>query len=318
MIRHVDAAMTAERPEKIYIRALWLETIRELRDAFPHDDVPLYLTLSGAEARDIQLLIDNGLIRLTETVAVRTEDEGIAVAIESNSDAAWRLQRKLPGLKILIQPFENLVRSGGMTVWPQGEHVRFCRARVINLDLNEPVKFVGSTPDLLFPPLQWVRKLTVLHADASLDWCLLLTLHGEAVWESAETKSVAEFLSENFGREPLFAEAAGELIGEELFEKISRQTIPAARRLRLEDQQKLLMLYVPKRLIQIALEHGFRAEVTHNLRYGGADHRAPMVSWIVKFHRDRRSATRPDALYRDGLKTILTGAGHIAEDGSLS
>jgi hypothetical protein len=318
MIRHVDAAMDDERPEKQRVRALWLQKLRSYRAAYPNDDVPLYLTLSGAQGRDVQLLISEGLINLTEIGAIATPDQGIAVAIESNANAVWELQRRIPGLKILEQPFESFIRSGRLTVFPQGEHVRFCQARVVNLDLNEPVKFDDVDGELIFPPLQWVRKLCVLHAERRLEWCLLLTLHGEALWDSGETKAVAAFLAENFSREPAFAQAAAAVVGEELYGRIVDGTIPAAKRLDIAEQQKLLMLYVPKRIAQIAHEYGWRAETIHNLRYGGTANRAPMVTWIIDFRWDGRVSSQPDAIYLDSLKLILAGAGQIAEDGTLS
>jgi hypothetical protein len=318
MSRGVDAAMDEERPEKQRVRSLWLQKLLSYRAAYPNDDVPLYLTLSGAHGRDVQLLIREGLIRLTEVGAILSSDQGVAVAIESNANAVWELQRRIPGLKILEQPFDSLIRSGRLTVFPQGEHVRFCQARVVNLDLNQPVTFEDVDGELVFPPLQWVRKLCILHAERRLEWCLLLTLHGEALWESPETKAVAAFLTENFMRERSFAEAAGRILGEDLFRRISDGSLPAAKRLAPAEQQKVLMLYVPKRIAHIAHEYGWRAETIHNLRYGGVAKRAPMVTWVIDFLWDNRVSSRPDAIYLDSLKSILAGAGHIGEDGTLS
>jgi hypothetical protein len=318
MSRDVDVAMDEERPEKTRVRSLWLEKLRSYRAEYPNDDVPLYLTLSGAEGRDVQLLIREGLIRLTEVGAIATSDQGVAVAIESNANAVWELQRRIPGLKILLQPFDNLIRSSRLTVFPQGEDVRYCQARVVNLDLNQPVKFEDVDGELIFPPLQWVRKLCILHAERRLEWCLLLTLHGEALWESAETKAVAAFLEENFSREPTFADAAMHVVGKDLYRRIVEGTLPAAKRLDLAEQQKILMLYVPKRIAQIAHEYGWRAETVHNLRYGGTTDRAPMVTWVIDFRWDGRVSSQPNAIYLDSLKLVLAGAGHIAEDGTLS
>ena len=318
MRRNVDAAMDQERPEKRRVRTLWLEKLRSYKAKYPNDTVPLYLTLSGAKGHDIQLLIQEGLIRLTEVGAIVTQDQGIAVAIESNSNAVLELQRRIPGLKILDQPFDSFMRSTRLTVFPQGEHIRLCRARVINLDLNEPVLFEDVDGELQFPPLQWIRKLCILHAEIRLEWCLLLTLHGEVLWEAAETKAVAEFLSENFSREPSFAAASMTMLGSELHGRIVSGTIPAAKRLESVEQQKLLMAYVPKRIAHIAHEYGWRTETIHNLRYGGAEHRAPMVTWVIDFRWDARVSSKPEAIYRDSLKLVLAGVGYIAEDGTLS
>jgi hypothetical protein len=318
MIRPVDRAMAEDRPEKLRIRTLWLEKLVAYRSSYPNDEVPLYLTLSGADGKDIEALVGAGIIRRTEVGAIVADDEGIAVAIESNSDAVWRLQRKFPGLKILGQQFDSLLRSSRLTAWPQGDDKKFCRARVVNLDLNLTVSFEDVDGELLFAPLQWIRKLCILHAEQRLDWCLLLTLHGEAAWESSETHSIATFLSENFGREPEYARGAKALIGAKLFDQIDSETIPAAKRLDIADQQKLLMIYVPKKIAHIAQEHGWRTETGHNLRYGGSRQRAPMVTWIIDFRWDSRVSSQPEALYRESLRNVFSGVGEIAPDGTLS
>lgn|SRR6185312_5496008 len=318
MTRNVDAAMDEERPEKARVRTLWLEKLLAYKERYPDDAVPLYLTLSGAYGQDIKLLIKHGLIRVTEVGAITAQDQGVAVAIESNANAVLELQRRIPGLKILQQPFESLIRSTRLTVFPQGDQIRLCQARVVNLDLNEAVKFEDVDGELQFPPLQWIKKLCILHGEVRLEWCLLLTLHGEALWESAETKAVAEFLNENFMLEPNFASASEKVLGNKLHSRIVDGTIPAAKRLDTAEQQKLLMLYVPKRIARIAHEYGWRTETVHNLRYGGASRRAPMVTWVIDFRWDARVSRQPDAIYRDSLKRILVGAGYIAEDGTLS
>jgi hypothetical protein len=318
MTRPVDTAMAAERPEKARVRHLWVRTLLKYRSAYPNDAVPLYLTLSGAEGRDIEALIAAGVVRKTQVGGIATEDQHIVVAIESNSDAVLQLQRKFPGLKILEQRFDNLLRSARLTAWPQGDDIKFCQARVVNLDLNTAVRFEDVDGELIFPPLQWIRKLCILHVEQRLDWCLLLTLHGEAAWESAETHSIADYLNENFEREPAFAVNASGFLGEELFGRIVTRTIPAAKRLSVDDQQKLLMVYVPKKLAHTAHEHGWRTDTVYNLRYGGSHRRAPMVTWIVEFRWDTRISSQPERIYRDSLKQVLAGVGKIAADGTLS
>ncbi|MFL6234512.1 MAG: hypothetical protein ACJ76N_15380, partial [Thermoanaerobaculia bacterium] len=239
------------------MRTLWLEKLRSYKAKYPNDRVPLYLTLSGAYGHDIQLLIRHGLIRTTEVGGIVAEDQGLAIAIESNTNAVLELQRRLPGLKILLQPFDSIIRSTRLTVFPQGEHIRLCQARVVNLDLNQSVVFDNIDGELQFPPLQWIRKLCILHEETRLEWCLLLTLHGEAPWDSKETKAVAAFLNENFSREPQFASASAQVLGLELHNRIVSGTVPAAKRLKIEEQQKFLMVYVPKRIAHIAHYHGW-------------------------------------------------------------
>lgn len=90
--RAVDRAMNEGRPEKAIVRSLWLEKVRSYRITYPADTVPLYLTLSGAEGRDIELLAAEGIIRRTEVGAIVEDDQQLVVAIESNTAAVLRLQ----------------------------------------------------------------------------------------------------------------------------------------------------------------------------------------------------------------------------------
>src|SRR2546423_14720699 len=107
--RRVDAAMAADRPAKQAIRRLWLEQAQYFDKQFPTDDVPLYLTLSGAQAQDIRLFALHELIKLTEIGGVADESQGRVVAIEANQQAVIELQKNLPGLKILRQGFKEIV-----------------------------------------------------------------------------------------------------------------------------------------------------------------------------------------------------------------
>lgn len=316
--RAVDRAMNDERPEKAIVRSLWLEKVQSYRANYPNDTVPLYLTLSGAEGRDIELLITTGVIRRTEVGGIVEEDQQLVVAIESNTTAVLRLQSKYPGLKILERSFQNLVHNTTLIAWPQGADIRLCQARVVNLDLNTALQFEQVDGELQFAPLQWIRKLCILHAEQRVEWSLLLTLHGEATWDSSETSLVTSFLTENFEREPAFAENAKKMLGDEKFSHIICGTTGAARNLPIPEQQKLLMLYVPKQIARVAHEFGWRVETLRNLRYGGSGSHAPMVTWIIDFRWDRRLSTRPDAIYRESLRLLLNGVGFIAEDGTIS
>src|SRR5690606_6308418 len=126
-------------------------------------------------------------------------------AIESNKLAVGRLQKKFPGLKIYETNFNGLIRGDGLINYPDGEHRQCCRARVVNLDLNELLIHRDGS----FSILTWIRKLGEIHAVAPrLDWCLYLTLHGEVRWTPQASQGVQQFLRENFMRAQPFAEAA--------------------------------------------------------------------------------------------------------------
>ena len=84
MATPVDTAMADDRPAKQTIRRdLWLDVIKRRAQSKP-DNVYLYATLAGAEGLDIALLIEEGLIDVTETGAIKEASLTVAVAIGSN------------------------------------------------------------------------------------------------------------------------------------------------------------------------------------------------------------------------------------------
>jgi len=317
--RSVDAAMADERPEKHTIRGLWLELLQQIDRPDLEVPPPLYLTLSGTLGMDIELLSANGLVKKTETGAVHPDHYHKFIAVESSPMAVLALVRKFPGLKILEVSFVNLVRSSSPTAWPTGEHKDLCRARVINLDLNAGLVAVEDQGQVVFPLLTVVRKLCQVHAlPPQLDWHLLLTIDSRINWTEEVGRAVQQFLAENFGREEEFAQASRALLGDELYERVASIGVPDCSRLESDRQQALLMLLVPKKIVQLVHDQGWRLVTLRNLRYGGAAGRAPMVTWLFHFTWDPRATRTPDAVYRDSLRSVLTGAGRIAEDGSLT
>lgn len=229
------------------------------------------------------------------------------------------LQKKFPGLKILEQSVQDLVRSTSPVAWPTGADVGHCRARIVNLDLNHPLSSEIQDGQLAFPVLTFVAKFSQLHATAPrLDWFLYLTLHGEITWAPDVSNAIQVYLTENCEHEPEFAAACRTLLGDELFAQITRDQSATLTALSSADQQKILMALVPKKISQLVIPQGWRVATTANLRYGGAGGRAPMVTWILEFRSDLRATVSPQAVYRDSLKAVLTKSGHIAENGSIS
>lgn len=276
---------------------------------------PLYLTLPGAGGRDIQLLIDEGLITLTEVNSIVEEDQGKVVAVENNNQAIAALQRKFIGLRIKEVPFQNLIRGEEQFRWPEGEDEVVCRAKVINLDLNSPLRAQPRGGDVVFPVLAWIRKLCQIHAkQPRIDWTLCLTLHG--VWPENINRYMRDFLCENLDREALFAEGCREFLGEELFQLTTRDDGPDFTNLDRNDQQKLIMVMVPKIIARLVHNEGWRVRTERNLRYGGGE-RAPMVAWIVKFTWGDDMIATPDTIYREALRDILSGSGVVTEDGEI-
>lgn len=315
--RSVDRAMDQERTEKHTIRVFWLEEARKYMDRYPEDEEPLYLTLSGAEGRDVRLFAEHGLINLTETGAIATEDQGKIIAVESSTQAVLKLQRQYKGLKIVEKNFQSLVRGTEYFTWPEGEEKRYCRARIINLDLNGELRAQQQEAHIDFPIIAWIDKVAKLHTmPPQRDWSLCLTLHGEINWSDEVCSFAQEFLRDNFRREPSFAESCRNLFGETLYQSIGNRNNIDFSALLLEAQQQVLMVTVPKLIAQRVQNQGWRIATERNLRYGG-DGNAPMTTWIVRFTWDAGTIAAPDAAHRDALTGIFHFIGSVRKDGQI-
>ncbi len=311
--------MAADRPEKQTIRELWVHEARRLEHKWSPGDAPLYLTLPGARGGDIRAMADGGVIELAENGAVVDPEELKFVAVEYAPGAIVELQRRYPGLKILEQPVADLLHSTNPTTWPTGDTKRFFRARVVNLDLDEPLAAKIVDAQLVFPVLELVQKVVVLHSvQPRSDWTLCLTLHGEVSWTARTETMACEFLRSNFGRDRDFSRHAERTLGDELHEAICRRPGSVGiRNMDAEVQQRILMVLVPKQIAFDAHTRGWHIDTVENLRYGGTAKRAPMVTWVLRFTPDARARTHPDELYHEALRRTLQRRGRIDAEGVL-
>jgi hypothetical protein len=317
MPRRIDSAMGENRPEKEKMRELWVDAVRAVD--CDSSGPPLYLTLPGAHGLDIQRLIDAGLVRLERNGAIASEDLWKVVAVESNNQAFLSLKERLSGLRVLNQDIRGILASTGPLTWPQGEHERWCRAHVVNLDLNSSLRCERVDGGRsVFPTVQLIWKLAQLHLKPpALDWVLCLTLAAKIDWEEEHCHMVHQFLRENFEREERFAGACRALLGGRLFKSLSGSEPLDMNRLSGADQQALLMVFVPKKIVSETHGLGWRVTTTHNLRYGGASRSQRMVSWLIRFTQEPRVAREPRAVYSESLVEALAGAGIIQPDGEL-
>lgn len=317
--RPVDRAMAEERLEKGTIRSLWAAEVEAVALAHPNSSQPWLLTLGGAEGRDIQLLIEKGVVGLTEVNSIAEKDKNKIVAVENSTIAAAALQRKFIGLRIKEADIASLVRGDELFAWPQGDDEVCCRAHVVNLDLDTPLKALNRDGHVVFPVLAWVKKLCLLHSRSPrTDWILCLTLHGEVVWPEEVNQWTKSFLLENFRREPNFSKSCENFFGPELYGTISGHDDIDFTSLASADQQKFIMVMVPKLIANFVHNEGWRVHTEHCLRYGGDGVHAPMATWIVRFTWNGNAAITPDSLYRSALNDILSGAGNVNNDGSIT
>jgi hypothetical protein len=319
MMSKVDDAMAAQRLEKRAIRELWVEEVRRADSDEPDPDVPLYLTLPGKQGGDLRALVEAGVIELTETGAIAETNPIRVVAVEGSTDAVLELSQTFPGLKILEHRLEDLLKATSDLAWPSKATRRWFRAQVVNFDINTPLKAELHQKQLVFPVLRMVEKVARMHAqEPCVDWTLCLTLHGELVWTDDVDRLICRFLARNFRDEPEFSEQAKVVLGHELHEAICECPDEAGLCQRsVDDQQNVLTVLVPKRIAHESHQRGWHVDTAENLRYGGSDGKAPMVTWILRFTWDERTSTEPAVVYRESLKLTLQNQGYIDAQGKV-
>jgi len=290
--------MAEERPEKQAVRGIWLAEVEERDSAEVSGSVPLYLTLPGARGGDIAAMIDRGLVPLEENGAISDPEQMRIVAVEQSPSAVVELQGRFPGLKVIEQPLSSLLRNTGPFRFPEGKDERFCRAQVVNMDLDESLRAVIEQGQLTFPALALVRKFALLHGkERQVDWTLCLTLDARIQgWNSAI-----------------------ELLGDVLHEVVAGDPDRARIRNRSADeQQRILMVLVPKKIAHDIHRDGWHVATVENLRYGGSEGHARMVTWVIRFTWDERSTSEPQSIYREALELALSRRGSIDVRGRVS
>lgn len=285
--------MAEDRPAKRTVRRdIWLEVIRRRASNRP-DDVPLYVTLAGAEGLDIDLLVNEGIVKVTETGAIADTSQRAIVAIESNSDARSRLLHKRPGLEVLPEKFENLLRGTSRIRYPEGRHISVFRPLVLNLDLNDPLLLVLDENSLQCPLVESLVKVATMQRDGPHDqgWSLLLTLHGAIVVTDAAAREaicieLAQVMAHNFSASEKYASRFEKFFGlrpgagwfEALCTLRGEEDDPSTEGLR----QKAMLLLVPKLIVDRSASMGWAINVASSAYYGGGGD-APMVTWAIDF-----------------------------------
>lgn len=317
MPRPVDEAMAADRPEKSTVRQLWVQEITRVDGTSNPGDVPLYLTTPGALGKDIALLVEEGILELEENEAVKEPEKLRLVAIENSLIARVELRKQFPGIKVLETDLRSVLKAENMMNFPDKSQRPLFRARVVNLDLEDPLEAEVADGQLRFPLLTLVHKIAVLHTEAPVDWTLCLTMHGEAIWRGHSAKKACEFLTANFERDATFAGHARATLGQDVFDAICTTKGKALKELEPSDQRLVLMVLVPKRIAFDAHRHGWSVDTVENLHYGGTGDQAGMVTWMLRFKWDERATTEADAIYGEALPRILARSGYITRRGLL-
>ncbi len=307
--RPVDAAMNADRPEKKAVRGLWVKKVQEhdtrLKGIASKDR--LYLTLCGAAAKDIKLLIEKGVIGLTETGSLTPESAARIAAIESNQAAVIELLRAYPGLKVHNGSFEHLLHGNKATRFPSGDSESLCRSAVVNLDLNNCLEAAEADGVITFPLIDHLDKLATIHAaEQKLEWTLLMTLHGELNWSDAAWQYVVQYLLENMESVAEFRTAVEAVWGAESTAHLNAQDINALKANK-AIHQRLVLSLLPKLVADKVRAHRWAIHVDWSFEYGGANEAAPMVTWSIDFKHAAMGVT-PAANYKQNVARILQNA----------
>jgi hypothetical protein len=305
----VDQAMRERRPAKDIMRGYWADEY-SLRLGAP-ETVPVYLTLPGAEGLDIRFLQERGLVGRTQVGGIPADDSQRLVAIERSSDAVLQLQDRLPGLKILSVDIRDLLRGDNQTRFPDSEQRVACRSLIVNLDLNAPLKAILSEQRVFYPTLAMISKLSKLHAEPPVirEWSLLLTLHAAIEGPTEAWESVRQTIAENCRRVEEFRVDTESLMPQEVVEWIGgAQTDTEPPRMH---GRKLMMAFVPKRIVELARTDGWSVETSRNVHYPGAVPSPGMLSWIFRFRWDPRTETDPGIVYHEGIAGTLRNIEHL-------
>jgi len=309
--------MADDRPEKQAMRKIWVERVAEA--SAPTAEEPLFLTLAGADGRDVQALVDAKVIGVTETGAILAEDATKVVAVEAREEAFLKLSSRFNGLRVLQSRIEDLLKQDHPFNWPTGSHLDLFRARVVNFDFDGPLEVTVRDNQLVFPQITWIKKIAAIHAHKTqIDWCLLLTFQGQIQWSTEVESGVMRLLADNFQRSGEFSEIVEGLVGSDTFGGIRDCNDDLSLSdLSYEIQQRILMALIPKKICRELNGSGWNIVTRMNVRYGGTGTHAPMVSFVFDFEWDERSTTEPDAIYIESLLNSVAEPCQIDARGSV-
>ncbi len=310
--RPIDQAMSNTRPAKDTIRRLWVEQANERSAEAKKLDIPLYFTLPGAAGLDVQALIDEELVRLNESGGIHDDDTNLIVALESDMRAYGQLKSRFPGLAVQNLRVEELL--GKHPDWyPTAKIKKLCRAAVVNLDFNGPLKVAddGSIKSIML-----VEKFARMH-EGNVDrlvapWALCITYRALIAGDPTRVHDQQAFLLDQVSHsEELKAtiEAAAPWLLEADYDLSAEND-----EIRL---QRSLGCLVPALIIRAVGHHGWRVTAAHIVRYGhDAQTTAAMVSFVFNMSWDEATVAQSNAAARQDHGTLLDAMVIVDADGS--
>ena len=305
--RPIDEAMADDRPAKDVVRRWWVEEVAQRKAIAIELGVPAYLTLPGIEGRDIEMLIEHGVIGVTEAGGIAEADHRLLVAYESRLPTVARIKQKFANLDVQSQTIQDALRGPALDNYPDRNTKKRLRALVVNLDLNSSWK-----PDHAgeVDVLAMVEKLGRIHGPAPdrdpVPWCLALTLHAQLDGEGAGLARHTTFLQEQAAHHSALKDLMAAVKGDWLTEPLDMAGLRGAR------AQTLLILILSTKLAGL-VDQGWELVATHVAAYGhDVQGRAPMVTFVISLKHDHDVKASPVAARARFYCTL--GAAMVAID----
>jgi hypothetical protein len=311
--RPIDAAMGENRPAKAVVRQWWVDQIRDRKTTAVRYGVPVYMTLPGAEGRDIRALIDAGVIAVTEAGGITDEDSRLLVAFESNMQSLGALKKNFPNLDVQGQTVEAYLGGQALDNYPSSASSKQrMRACVVNLDYNRSWK-----PDATgtAPPMRSIEKIAQIHTRTndrpSIDWCLALTLHAQLNGPPEALEINHEYLREQAEFYPAFKDVISVAAPWLLSSGYYLTGEGDERRI-----QATLMLLVSAKLARL-IHQGWDIVAVRLGAYGHDTRHAPMVTFMFSLSHSPTVLGAPLAAVGRFYESMSAAATSIARDGTV-
>lgn len=305
-IRPVDKALEQELPEKKLLRNKWVDAVKEAEKYHSgNDKYPLYVTLSGPEGKDIELLIKNNIIKITENGAINSDDQWKVVAIEKNGPKATELRNKFPGLKVKDSSVFDLLNDN-CNANEKLNNSFLWGASVINLDYNSRLEGIIENDRCSFDVIITLKKISEFQLSfESKYWCVLLTLNANLVLDDIFWNEIIKTLKNN---RYFNSEFCNEVDKSEYFKNIDDIYYSSVSKIKDCDklQQKFVLNLVPNLFSQKIKEHCWEFSVIKAFSYGNnTSGRSRMASWILCLKQKSEDGLQKDLNFENQLSNII-------------
>jgi hypothetical protein len=311
--RLIDRAMSSDRPAKDSIRTWWVEEAKSRLPVARRLKVPVYFTLPGAAGRDIQALINEGLIRVNESGGILDEDAGLIVALENNMLAYGELKKRFPGLAVRHTSVEALL-GNQPDQYPTGLDKKLCRATIINLDFNSALQVAtdGSVKAIVL-----AEKFARIHEGSKdrpvVPWALCLTLNASFTGADVNVESQHSFLLDQVADSDELRVAL-----QEIAPWLLEHDYDLATEADTEKLQRALACLVPTLIARTVSQHGWRVAAKYLARYGhDAQDTASMVTFVLDMTWDEAARAQPNAAAKQTHGTLAQAMRAVGKDGTV-